>query len=78
MIIQLAQSHDLIVTAEDHSTIGGLGSAVAEIMSLVPHEASLHRIGVESFGESGSPEDLYRHYKLDTEGMIERLQRLGS
>jgi transketolase len=78
LIMHLAENHDLIVTAEDHYSIGGLGSAVAEIMALAPGRAALHRIGVESFGESGTPEDLYRHYQFDPDGMVKRLERLLS
>lgn len=76
LILHLAENYDLIVTAEDHYSIGGLGSAVAEVMSLAPGKASLHRIGLETFGESGSPEEVFAHFKLDTDGIIERLERL--
>jgi transketolase len=76
LILHLAENYDLIVTAEDHYSVGGLGSAVAEIMSLAASKAALHRIGVESFGESGSPEDMYKHYKLDADGIVIRLKRL--
>lgn len=75
LILHLAQNYSLIVTAEDHYSIGGLGSAVAEVMTLAASKATLHRIGVESFGESGSPEDLLKHYKLDGDGIVSRLER---
>ncbi len=78
LITHLAENYEMIVTAEDHSTIGGLGSAVSEVVAGVGSEAVVHRIGVDSFGESGSPEDLYRHYKLDGPGIMERLTRLLS
>jgi len=76
LLLHLASQYELIVTAEDHYSIGGLGSAVAEVVSLVPERAALHRIGLEGFGESGSPEDLYRHYKFDAEGIAQRLKRI--
>ncbi len=56
-----------VVTAEEHSIIGGLGSAVAEYISeegFVP----LTRIGTrDTFGESGTPDELFRKYGLTAE-----------
>lgn len=43
---ELSQTHDLIVTAEEHSIIGGLGSAVAEVLSGYPHKCVQLRMGV--------------------------------
>ena len=53
-----------IVTAEEHSIIGGLGSAVAEVLAeSLP--SPLVRIGVrDQFGTSGEPDGLLTHYKL--------------
>lgn len=63
-----------VITAEDHSVIGGLGSAVAEC--LAEHFPSrMLRIGVpDVFGESGSPADLYRKYGLDAEGIAKKVR----
>ncbi len=58
-----------IVTAEDHQIIGGLGSAAAEAIAESGHGALLHRIGLNTFGESGTPAELYRHFGLDGEGI---------
>jgi len=52
----------LVVTVEDHYRNGGLGSAVAEFFSGFENTPKLLRIGVEGFGQSGSPEDNYQHY----------------
>ncbi len=76
LIQELAENHTWVVTAEDHYTIGGLGSAVAEVLATKGLTAKLYRIGVEGFGESGSPEDVLRHYKLDGEGVLETLKKL--
>ena len=47
MILEKAETARLIITLEEHSIIGGLGSAVAEIIAEVPlKQALLHRIGV--------------------------------
>jgi transketolase len=70
IIIKAAKETKAIVTAEEHSIIGGLGSAVLEVLSdtcPVP----VRRIGVmDTFGESGKPEDLIKKYLL-TEKNIE-------
>lgn len=58
-----------IVTVEDHQIVGGLGSAVAEAMAEAGVGAKLHRIGLDSFGESGTPDELYRHFGLDGAGI---------
>ena len=64
LIIECAERTKMIFTVEDHSIIGGLGSAVAEVLS--EHKPTkLFRIGLEDeFPESGAPQDLYTKYKL--------------
>jgi transketolase len=68
-IIRCAETTGRIVTVEDHNIIGGLGSAVAE--ALAEHGMGrLTRHGLpDVFGESGSPADLYRKYRLDAPGI---------
>ena len=60
-----------VVTAEEHSVIGGLGSAVSEFLSEncpVP----LTRIGTrDTFGESGDPDELFKKYGLTAEDIAE-------
>lgn len=63
-IITAASETGLIVTAEDHSVIGGLGSAVAEVLAEVA-PARLVRIGIDDvFTESGEHEELLDKYNL--------------
>ena len=68
-IISLAKETGAIVTVEEHQIAGGMGSAVAECLSRnfpVPQEF----IGVhDKFGQSGTQEELIKHYKMD-EGSI--------
>ena len=72
-----------IVTAEDHSIHGGLGGAVAEVLAEgngAPRPgAPLRRVGTTTFGESGSPAELYEKFGLDAAGIAtavkESLQR---
>ncbi len=65
----------LLVTAEDHQIIGGLGSAVAEVLAEAGVGTRLLRIGVrDAFGESGLPDDVLAHFKLDANGITEQVR----
>lgn len=65
-----------IVTAEDHFITGGLGSAVAEVIA-GKGGARFDRVGVaDRFGQSGSPEELYREYGLTSEHLAQRVKEL--
>ncbi|MFH1132141.1 MAG: transketolase C-terminal domain-containing protein [Pseudomonadota bacterium] len=67
-LAELAAKSEKIMTVEDHSIVGGLGSAVAEILAeTVPRR--IHRIGLREFGESGSTEDLFAKHHLDGPGI---------
>lgn len=74
-ILAAAKETGAIVTAEEHNVIGGLGSAVAEVIvenALVPVE----RVGVEdTFGHSGSAEELLEHYGLTAENIVEKAKK---
>lgn len=59
-----------IVTAEEHSIIGGLGSAVAEVLAGNPG-AKFERVGIQDkFGKSGKPDDLFAAYGLTAENIV--------
>jgi transketolase len=63
-----------VVTVEDHQIIGGLGSAVAEALAEAGVGKRLLRLGVpDAFGESGTPEELLHKFKLDGEGIAEKV-----
>ncbi|MCD8122539.1 MAG: transketolase family protein [Clostridiales bacterium] len=65
-----------IVTAEEHSVIGGLGSAVADVLAGHPG-AAFAKIGVEDkFGKSGTPDELFLEYGLTKEHIVEEFQNL--
>lgn len=64
LIIKAAEETGSVITAEEHNIIGGLGSAVAEVLS-ENMPVPLKRIGVEdTFGESGKPAELLEKYGL--------------
>ena len=68
-VVKYAETTGHIVTVEDHNTIGGLGSAVAEVIA-ESGAGRLTRHGLRDiFGESGNSADLYRKYRLDSEGI---------
>lgn len=70
-IARYAESTGHIVTVEDHNIIGGLGSAAAEVIAETG-AGRLTRHGLkDTFGESGTPDDLYRKYRFDAEGIAE-------
>ena len=71
-----AASSGAIVTAEDHSVIGGLGSAIAEV--LVEEAPTMMRmIGVrDKFGESGSPSDIMDKMGLTSENIASKVEDL--
>ncbi len=74
-ILQFAEEHGTIVTVEEHQVMGGMGSAVAEYLSLV-RPTRILRLGVhDSFGQSGTPEELLRHYGIDHESIVRETQR---
>lgn len=69
-VIASAKKTGKVVTAEEHSIIGGLGSAVAEVLARqCPTKQAF--VGVQdSFGESGSPDDLLEKYGLTAEAIV--------
>jgi len=74
-VVAAARKVKLVATAEDHQIIGGLGSAVAEALADAAVGVRLLRIGIpDTFGESGSPEELLAKYKLDARGIAERVR----
>jgi transketolase len=69
-VVKAAKDTKAIVTAEEHSIIGGLGSAVAEV--LVKKEyAPLEMVGInDTFGESGTPDELLEKYGLTAKDIV--------
>ena len=67
-----------VVTAEDHSVIGGLGSAVAEVLS-EESPTRMRMVGVrDKFGESGSPADIMEKMGLTAAAIASRVEELVS
>ena len=69
LIIKSAKKTNHIITCEDHSIIGGLGTAVEEVLS-ENYPCLVTKIGInDQFGESGTPADLYKKYGLTSENI---------
>ena len=74
IVVKAAKETKKLFTVEEHSIIGGLGSAVAEVLA-EENPAPLYRIGVrDTFGESGPAVELLHKYKLDAEGIYEQIK----
>ena len=69
LIISAAKETGAIITGEEHSTINGLGSAVAELLS-ENCPTIVKRIGInDCFGQSGSTDELMKYYGLTAEAL---------
>ncbi|MCC6346761.1 MAG: transketolase family protein [Nitrospirales bacterium] len=70
-LLGAARKSRLIVTAEEHSIVGGLGGAVAEFLAEA-HPLPVRRVGVQdTFGCSGSPDELLKLFGLTVENLVE-------
>lgn len=70
----LATQCKLVVTVEDHSVIGGLGSCVAEALAHERSHAPLLKLGVQdTFGESGEPAELYDKHGISAKQIARRV-----
>lgn len=76
LLIETAKLTGKVVTAEEHSVIGGLGSAVSEVLSR-QQPVKMAMVGVQdTFGCSGSPEDLLTKFHLQAEDIIAAVKSL--
>lgn len=75
-IVRIARECGAVVTAEEHNLIGGLGSAVAEV--LAEHQpAPMVRIGLkDTFGESGRPLELLEKYGLSKDELVKAVRNV--
>lgn len=76
IIIKAAKETGKIVTAEEHSVIGGLGSAVAEVV-VREWPVPMELVGqLDTFGESGKPDQLKEKYGMDAEAVIRACRKI--
>ena len=75
LIIKCAKETSKIITVEDHSIIGGLGSTVCEVLA-EKYPTKVIRMGINDvFGESGKAEELIKKYKIDSESIVETVKQ---
>lgn len=76
LVIRKARETGAILTAEEHSIIGGLGSAVCEtVCQACP--VPVYRMGINDvFGQSGKPEELLQQYGLNTDNIVANVNKL--
>ena len=65
-----------VVTAEEHNRIGGLGDAVAQVLALHFPSPQEYVAVNDSFGESGTPEQLMKKYGLEASNIVEAVQKV--
>ena len=75
-VLEAAKTSGAIMTIEDHTVLGGLGSAVAEVVCQ-EHPVPMAIIGIQDcFGESGDPELLYRDNGMDVDSIVAKAKAL--
>lgn len=73
MIIKCAKETKKLISIEDHSIIGGLGSAISEVLT-EEYPVKLKRLGIkDTFGKSGKAEDLMRYFGITSEEIIKNI-----
>ena len=76
-ILKAVQDTRRIVTFEDHNMIGGLGAAVAEVIADSGKGCAFQKVGIpDEFTIIGYPEDIQNHYKIDTDGVVEKVREV--
>ena len=73
LLVKCAEETARLITVEDHNIIGGLGSAVCEILS-EEYPVKVERMGInDCFGRSGKAEELMTYYKIDAEAIVNKV-----
>ena len=75
LLVKAAKETGAIVTAEEHSIVGGLGSAVSEVVT-EEFPVPVVKVGIkDTFGESGKPDQLLEKYGLTVESIVNSAKR---
>lgn len=73
-IIRCAKETKKIITVEDHSVIGGLGSSICEVLA-EEYPTKVTRLGIQdTFGKSGNAIELMKYFKIDAEAIIKAVR----
>lgn len=72
-IIKCAKETQKLISIEDHNIIGGIGSAISEVLT-DEYPAKLIRLGIkDTFGKSGKAEELMKYFKITAEDIVEKM-----
>ena len=72
IIIKCAKETTRLISIEDHNVIGGLGSAISEVLTS-KYPAKLERMGInDSFGKSGKAEELMKYFKITSDDIVDK------
>ena len=72
-MLQVLKDKTIVITVEEHSCFGGLGSVIAEIMAENNITMPLHKLCLLEFIDcAGSQHDLRKFYKIDKEGIVSK------
>ena len=72
MIIKCAKETKRLISIEDHSIIGGIGTAISEVLT-EKYPTKLERMGVnDTFGKSGKAEELLKYFKIDSSAIVDK------
>ena len=75
-VVREARASGAVVTVEEHQIAGGLGSAIAEVLA-AECPAPIEFIGMhDEFGQSGTPDELIKHYKMDAESIAAAAEKV--
>lgn len=76
-IINMSKKCKCFISAEEHSIIGGLGSAISEVIAENGLGVKFARIGIQDkFGTSGEPESLFEEYGLTSQNIVEKYESM--
>ena len=74
MVLKCAKETKRLISIEDHSILGGMGSAIAEVLT-DSYPIKLERMGVnDKFGKSGKAEELLKYFEIDSEAIISKFE----
>lgn len=76
IILKAAKETGKIVTVEEHNVVGGLGSAISEVIC-ENHPSLVKKIGINDiFGQSGKPEELFKEYGLTSDKIVKTIKSI--
>ncbi len=75
IILESAQKTGVIITAEEHSVIGGLGSAVSDVVTELASPVPVLKVGIkDTYGVSGKAKDLMHTFEIDAEAIVKKVK----